>query len=171
MPPYATVADLLKRQSAQNLAEAASRDNILVDGDLLTRAVAADNIDTALADESDEARTAVKAAIAAIEADIQDAGDLIDGYIGASAGIEADTKRAYTIDIALWRILGGTEESARYLAYKQVVDWLIRIAKGETAAPAGPDNPAAAAAGARFQGDAPLFTRASLGREDADEYP
>ena len=167
---YATINDLLQRASPQKLAEAAAPDANLVDGALLAAAVAADDIDADLAGESDAARTAVKAAIAAINAEIKDASAVIDGYIGPSAAIGEDTLRAYAIDIALWRILGGDNESDTYLSYKQVTDWLSRVSQGNTAhGPVGPDQPGQAAAGARVAEATPLFTRRDLGAAGNDD--
>ena len=164
---YATAADLAERVSDQLLAEAASPDSARVDGPLLLAAL---QTPPAWPDDADAAaRDAARDAVASIDAKLQDATALIDGYLGTrypnitNASL-LDTLRVYCIDIALWRLLGGERDTDEYLAYRQATDWLGKVAAGQIGLnPDEGDDAVSAAAGARAQTGAALFTRRQLG--------
>ena len=164
---YATVTDLAQRVSDQQLAEAASPDSNLVDGPLLLAALQTpptwpDGADAA-------AQDAALDAVANVNAKLQDATALIDGYLGTrypnvtNASL-LDTLRVYCIDIALWRLLGGERDTDEYLAYRQATDWLGKVAAGQIGLnPDEGDDAVSTATGARAQTAPPLFTRRQLG--------
>ncbi len=163
---YAQVADLLQRESAQNVAEAAAPDNAAVGGDLLTAMVAGGATgrwDEATIEDG-------KAAIERVQQHLDDATAGINGYIQARypqlvqqpEPRNADLLKRLCLDIAGWDLLGGDADSDRRHKHKSAMTTLRDIASGVVAllTSAASDNDVAA--GARFSGHAPLFGRDDL---------
>ncbi len=130
MPRYATIADLNQRVPWSELAEASSRDEHVVDAGLLRRAAEG----SALSGESAAAKTAVQAAMGRLENALDDASNVIDGYIVGRYGTLSpapDVLNTRCVDIAVFRLLGGDEESKQYQANKNAMAWLMSVAEGK----------------------------------------
>ncbi len=130
MPRYATIADLNQRVPWSELAEVAAQDEPAVDGELLKKAAGGATLST----ESAAVRTAVQAAIARLENALDDASNVIDGYIVGRYGTLSpapDVLNTRCVDIAVFRLLGGGEETKRYQANKNAMAWLMSVAEGK----------------------------------------
>ena len=128
MAEHATLAALLDRVSAADLAEVAAPDDPSVDGALLAEA-AADAY--GMARTADE-RAAGDKALARVNREIAETNALCDGYLVRYP--EAGTTAAlgtYALDILEWRLLGGERDSGRWERRRAALAWLRDIADGK----------------------------------------
>lgn len=163
MSEFATLADLAAGADIDEVAEAAANDNA-VTGELLRKLIdggALSSVDTAT-------RNLVTAARDRVQTKLNDADDIINGYLRHrySTVPEAarETLKPYAVDIALWRLfkgqVQGDEKSPVYTNYQAAIAYLEDVAQGKiNLAPASGDG---AGTGARANIPQPLFTRQQL---------
>ncbi len=157
---YATVHDLAKRASLDDLAQAASPDGVPLTGHLLEHAL---EYPTLTADAlralrnhraprfDEDALEALPAALARLETALTDADAEIDGYLSGRYPTPEATPRLRVLatDIALWRLIGGDADSETRQRYDAAVRYLRDVARGAI------DLTAAAASDADVQVEAP----------------
>ena len=129
---YASRPDLVERVSLNGLAQVAAKDSRAVDGQALAVALA----DGDLSGYDSEVRAEIAAAVKRIDRALEDAQAEIDGYIGGlDAPPAAETLRVYAVDIAVYRLYGGGEDSDEHQRYRTALAWLQRVSDGR--GPAG----------------------------------
>lgn len=163
MSGYATLADLIVRADPDEVAEAAANDKA-VTGELLRKLIDGG----ALSSVDATTRNLVMAARARVQANLDDADDIVNGYLrhryATVPEAARETLKPYAVDIALWRLyeghVQGDEKSPVYTNYQGAIAFLDDVAQGKiNLAPASGDG---AGTGARASAPTPLFTRKGL---------
>ena len=137
---YATPLDLLARQPAQDLAEAASTDPDIT-GELLARSLSNTDDFTAPANTG----PALTAALTLLRQALEDASAEIDSYLGTRYAVPVVNAplslKSYCLDIALFRLFDNhapdpSRDAPRRVRYEAVLAWLRKVAEGKIALPA-----------------------------------
>ena len=127
---YATIEDLTRRVSVDDLAERTSPENNAVTGALLGRKLDGGT----LSGESAATRGAVELAVARLHRALDDASAEIDGFIGRLLPLDDPPPpviKLRCLDIALYRLFGGDGERERIHA--GAVAWLRQVGEGKIA--------------------------------------
>ena len=129
MSTYASLEDLLARASVDALAEAAAPDKAHVDGGLLAAVLA-----ESLGEYSSEIIADGRQALARLRQVLSDVSAEVDGYVAqrySGLDIHSRVLMVHTIDIALYRLLGGDKDSERYGHYQAAIQYLRDVATGK----------------------------------------
>ena len=158
---HATLAGLAKRARLQDLAEAATADGT-VDAALLEAAIGGDLEDDQDPDYTDEQRAAGTAAVDRLQRHVDDANTEVDGYLSRYPDLtETDDLSVRAYDIALYRVLGGERDSARYERYRAAIRYLEGVSAGDINLDLDEDETDATPA-ARFTSSKARFRREDL---------
>ena len=127
---YAEPKDLLRRERASDLAEAAAPE-APVSGELLALTIKAKDEAADVSDYTTGEQAAATLARATLVQILADASAEIDSWISGRYGAldkTSEVLRGRCLDIAIYRLFGGEADSERYLLYKQAVNWLSSVA-------------------------------------------
>jgi len=162
---YATAADMLERFTAMELAQLADDpDTALVDGPLLKATVAGSDLSGWTAEE----QAAAVAAVAVIDARLQDASDVVDGYLQSRYALPLATVpkvlEHYACDIARHLLYRGNAPDHVSERQAGVMKALERINSGAVnLGLATNDLPAVQAGGPVVSSPGRVFTTDTLG--------
>ena len=176
MNSYATLDDLAARVPWQDLAEAGAPDTAALDGTLLRQywesGDGTDDNPRAVPDDAEGVmRADFERALQRLTRVLDDAGATVDGYLLGRYRIPEDASdpiariaRARTLDVAVYRLLGGATDKAaggaaenpHHRVYREALAWLGAVAGGTIElVPPPPDT--AAAGDVRFDSGTTFF--------------
>ena len=129
---YATIEDLTRRSSVDDLAERTAPENRTVTGALLGKKIDGGT----LSGESAATRGAVELAMQRLNQALDDASAEIDSFIGRLPPLPdppPDAIKLRCADIALYRLFGGEDAADRTIIYRAALAWLRDVADGKIA--------------------------------------